>query len=146
MPGFAAWLIDLGVGPVNGDYELVEAGVAFAIFSFIPLCQITGGHASVDIFTNMMSKKTNKVLQVIIDVLFAIVLTIIALQLYKGTLGKFANGETSLLLQFPIWWAFALSLVGAVTAAVVGVYIAVMRIAEWRTGEVYLPHMSGADH
>ena len=51
-PGFSRLVIDIGVGPVNGDFELVEAGVAFAIFAFIPLCQVTAGHASVDILTN----------------------------------------------------------------------------------------------
>ena len=63
-PGFAKWMIDLGVGPVNGDFELVEAGVAFAIFAFIPLCQITSGHASVDIVTNKFSARANRFLRI----------------------------------------------------------------------------------
>jgi len=74
MPGLSAWALDLGVGPINGDFELVEAGVAFAIFAFLPLCQISAGHASVDIFTAKLPMRINRVLQLGIDVIFAIVL------------------------------------------------------------------------
>ena len=31
MTGFSQFLLDLGVGEINGNYELLEAGVAFAI-------------------------------------------------------------------------------------------------------------------
>ena len=47
-PGFAERLIATGIGPVFGDFELVEAGIAFAIFAFLPICQLHGGHATVD--------------------------------------------------------------------------------------------------
>ena len=39
-------VLDLGIGEINGNYELLEAGVAFAIFSFLPICQFYGSHAS----------------------------------------------------------------------------------------------------
>jgi hypothetical protein len=44
-------------GPVKGDFEVVEAGIAFSIFAFLPICQLHGGHATVDIFTNLMPKR-----------------------------------------------------------------------------------------
>lgn len=130
-PGLADWAIGIGVGPVNGDFELVEAGVAFAIFAFLPLCQITAGHASVDVFANMLSKRTNRFLRMVIEIVFAAVLILIAVQLAQGMLSKLKNGETSFLLQFPVWWAYAASLFAAVVAAVVGVYMAAVRIYEF---------------
>jgi TRAP-type C4-dicarboxylate transport system permease small subunit len=145
-PGLARWLLDAGVGPVNGDFELVEAGVAFSIFAFLPLCQITGGHASVDIFTAGLSPRTNRILQMLIDILFAIVLVLIAVQLFSGMQSKLRSGQTSLLLQFPVWWGYAMCMTGAAVAAFVSVYIAVLRVAEAATGESFLPHMDGADH
>ncbi|MDP5362160.1 MAG: TRAP transporter small permease, partial [Paracoccaceae bacterium] len=42
LGGFGNWLIDRGVGPILGDFELVEAGVAFAIFAFLPITQLSG--------------------------------------------------------------------------------------------------------
>lgn len=146
VPDLARWLIDAGVGPINGDFEMIEAGVAFSIFAFLPLCQLTGGHASVDIFTSKLSSKANRILQMLIDILFAAVLVLIAVQLYAGMLSKLNSGQTSLLLEFPVWWGYAICMFGAVTGAFVSVYIAVLRIASAATGQNYLPTMDGADH
>ena len=146
VPAFARWLIDAGIGPINGDFELVEAGVAFAIFAFLPLCQITGGHASVDIFTSSFSPRFNRVLQMLIDLLFACVLILIAVQLFGGLQSKLRSGQTSFLLEFPVWWGYALCMFGAVAAALVSVYIAAMRIVGVVTGQDMLPQMEGAEH
>ncbi len=145
-PGFSKWMIDIGIGPVNGDFELVEAGVAFAIFAFIPLCQITSGHASVDIFANAFPKWMNRILRPVIEVVFAAVLILIAWRLYDGMTSKMRYGETTFLLQFPIWWAYAASFAGAVVAALVGVYMACMRVIERVTGRGLVPEGAGAEH
>jgi TRAP-type C4-dicarboxylate transport system permease small subunit len=137
-PGFAKWMLDMGVGPINGDFELVEAGVAFAIFAFLPLCQITSGHASVDILTNLMPRGVNRFLRMVIEVAFAAVLVLIAQRLYVGMMSKWGYGETSFLLQFPIWWAYAASLFGAIMAAVVGIYMGAVRTIEFFTGRIII--------
>jgi len=105
-------LLDLGIGPINGDFELVEAGMAFAIFAFLPLCQLNGAHASVDIF--LLSKRS--------------------------------SGQTTFLLEFPVWWAYAFSLSGAGVAALVSVYVACMHVAECVTGQRVLPQEMEAEH
>lgn len=130
-PEAAQWFLDLGIGPITGDFELVEAGVAFAIFAFLPHCQITSNHASVDIFTNMLPRRANRFLDMIIGIVFAAVLILIAVKLYDGMLSKKKYGETTFLLQFPIWWAYAASLFAAVTAAIAGVYMGVVRTLEF---------------
>jgi TRAP-type C4-dicarboxylate transport system permease small subunit len=145
MPGLSAWALGLGVGPINGDFELVEAGVAFAIFAFLPLCQISAGHASVDIFTAKLPMRINRVLQLGIDVIFAIVLISIAYQLYNGMLSKQSYGDTTFLLQFPIWWAYAASLSGAVLTAVIAFYVAGIRAVECLRGEDILSQEPGLD-
>lgn len=142
---FTETLLATGVGPILGDFELVEAGVAFAIFAFIPFCQITGAHATVDIFTAGLSVRINRLIQMIVDIVFAIVLIVIAVQLYEGMLSKIQFRETTFLLRFPVWWAYAASLVGAVVAAVIGVYIAIVRIIEF-FGNRTIVAVGGADH
>jgi TRAP-type C4-dicarboxylate transport system permease small subunit len=142
---FAKTLLDTGVGPILGDFELVEAGVAFAIFAFIPFCQITGGHATVDIFTAALSVKANRLIQMVVDIVFAAVLILIAVQLYEGMLSKLQYNETTFLLRFPVWWSYAASLVGAVVAAVIGVYIAVVRMGEFFGNRTILS-IGGAEH
>lgn len=145
-PGLAETLLAAGVGPVNGDFELVEAGMAFAIFAFLPLCQLHGAHASVDVFTSMLPKGANRVLQAGIEIVFAAILVLIAWQLYLGMMSKLDSGQTTFLIQFPIWWAYAAGLAGAVGAAVVAVYVAAMRGVEAVTGRTLLPSQPGADH
>jgi TRAP-type C4-dicarboxylate transport system permease small subunit len=143
FPAVSAWLLQAGVGPINGDFELVEAGVAFSIFSFLPLCQISGGHASVDIFTSKLPRGVNRGLQMVIDTVFALALIIMAYQLYKGMLSKQSYGDTTFLLQFPIWWAYAASLVGAVMAAMISVYVACVRVMELATGQDVITDETG---
>ena len=143
FPAVSAWLLQAGVGPINGDFELVEAGGAFSIFSFLPLCQISGGHASVDIFTSKLPRGVNRGLQMVIDTVFAFALIIMAYQLYKGMLSKLSYGDTTFLLQFPIWWAYAASLVGAVMAAVISVYVACVRVMELATGQDVITDETG---
>ena len=137
----AQWLLDAGVGVIKGDYELIEAGIAFAIFAFLPLCQMTGGHASVDIFTDRLPARFNLVLRAVIEVIFAAVLVVIAVQLASGMFSKLHTGQTTFLLQFPLWWAYALSLTAAAVAAVVGVFMAGLRVAEAVQGRA----MNGAE-
>ena len=145
MPGVSAWALDLGIGPINGDFELVEAGVAFAIFAFLPLCQISAGHASVDIFTAKLPTRINRVLQLAIDVIFAVVLIAIAYQLYNGMLSKQRYGDTTFLLQFPIWWAYATSLSGSILTAVISLYVAGIRALELMRGADILSQEAGLD-
>lgn len=135
-PGFSEWMINIGVGPINGDFELVEAGVAFAIFAFLPLCQITSGHASVDILVDSFPRRVNSFLRMVTEIVFAAVLVLIAWRLGAGLVSKLNNGETSFLLQFPIWWAYSASLVAAVMAAIVGIYMGAVRTIEFMTGRI----------
>ncbi len=118
----------LGMGPIPGDYEIVEAGVAFAIFCFLPICQLRGGHATVDLFTSRLGPAINQVIAAFWEVIFAAVLIFITWRLYEGFLGKLSNGQTSMFYQFPIWWPYLACLIASVIAAIVGVWSAADRI------------------
>ncbi|SDI32245.1 TRAP transporter small permease [Lutimaribacter saemankumensis] len=146
LGGATKTLLDTGVGPILGDFELVEAGIAFAIFAFLPFCQITNGHATVDIFTSRLGVTANKFIQMVVEIVFALVLILIAWRLYDGMLSKMRYNETTFLIQFPIWWAYAASLVAAVVASAVGVYMAVVRTVEFFTGRVIIAPAGGADN
>lgn len=146
VPGLAQWLLDRGVAPINGDFELVEMGVAFAIFAFLPLCQIYGGHATVDIFTSGLPKSINRLLEAFWEVVFAVVIILITLRLYAGFEGKFSNNEITYILQIPVWWGYLASLIAAVGASVIAVYCAVARLQEVITGKVLLEEAEGVDH
>lgn len=139
-------LIFAGLGPIQGDFELVEAGAAFAVFAFLPWCQINRGHASVDLFTNFMSQTVNRWIDLIGEVLMSIAIFIIVWRLWEGTLVKMRYGDTTFILEFPIWWAYAACLPAAVIGCLISAYLVFVRLQAVITGKSELDSGSGAFH
>lgn len=131
-------LIPLGLGPIPGDFELVEAGVGFAVFAFLPWCQINSGHATVDLFTSFLSPRVNRVIDLVAEILMTIALGLIAWRLYFGMLDKMRYGETTFILQFPVWWPFAACMVAATVTVIVSVYLVAVRVREVAAGRQIL--------
>lgn len=139
LGSFAQKLLDLGVGEINGNYELLEAGVAFAIFSFFPICQLAGAHATVDVFTSGLPDRVVRALRAFWEVVLTASILFISWRLYEGMLRYVNNGETTLFLQFPVWWAYAASVAASGVACITAIYCAIMRIGEALTGRTILP-------
>lgn len=108
-------------GPINGDYELVEAGAAIAIFMFLPWCQLNRGHATVELFTSMLPEKPNRFLALLWEIVFTFVIILITWRIYEGMNSKIRNGETSFLLQMPTWWAYAVCTFTCALASLVAI-------------------------
>ncbi|WP_299566264.1 TRAP transporter small permease [uncultured Sulfitobacter sp.] len=143
LAGVAKALLDLGIGPINGNYEVLEAGVAFAIFSFLPVCQFYGAHATVDIFTSALPERLNRWIIAFWEVVLAVTILLIVWRLYGGLERYYGNGETTLFLQFPVWWSYAASFAAGIVACIVAVYCAVIRIQEAVIGQNILPSEFG---
>jgi TRAP-type C4-dicarboxylate transport system permease small subunit len=119
-----------GLGSIRGDYELVEAGVGFAIFAFLPWTHLTRGHAVVSVFTDFLSARANAWIMVVSDALMLAIAAFIAWRHWLGTVDKFNYGETTLLLRMPLWWAYAAGMVGAAVFVIVAVYVLVRSVRE----------------
>lgn len=130
MPGLAKGLLNAGIGPVDGDFEIVQAGIAATIFAFLPWAQITSSHATVDLLAMRFPERIQRYLMALWEVVFAVALIIIARQLEIGMQSKIRTGQTTFILQFPLWWGYAASLAGAVAAAIVAVWMAFIRVLE----------------
>lgn len=139
-------LSDAGLGPIPGDFELLEAGIGFAVFAFLPIAQLNATHATVDIFTSLLPPQPNRVLLAVWEVLAAAVFMLICWRLAVGMLQKFGNGETTFILQFPVWWAYAASMVPAAIAVVVATWSAYDRIRAVATGRDTRAVVGGANH
>ena len=146
FPDAARWLLDAGVGPIRGDYELLEFAMPLVIFGFLPWCQVTAGHASVDIFTDGLRPWAKRVLQAVIELAFAAVLVLIAVQLYDGLLTQQRRRTTTFLLQFPVWWSYQAAIVPACVAAGVAVWMAMVRMAEAALNRPLIVAEQGAEH
>lgn len=118
-------LIPLGLRPIPGDVELVQAGVLFAIFSFLPWCHIERGNAIVAIVTDRFPVRATAALEVLWDAVMLIAATLIAWRLALGLMDKFGNRESTFILRIPIWIVYAAGMIGAAVFVVVAVYCVV---------------------
>ncbi|WP_349358848.1 TRAP transporter small permease [Stappia sp.] len=131
----------MGLGPVPGDYELVEAGTAFAIFAFLPWCQLKRGHVTVDLLMTRFGSRVNAAVDLVSNILMTAVAALIAWRLWLGLLDKKTYQETTFILQFPLWWAYAAAMIGASFAIVVCAYTIWRSYDEMRAGT---PHPTAA--
>ena len=127
-------LVFAGLGPIPGDFELVEAGTAFAVFAFLPWCHYKRGHAVVEVLTMHFSANANRAIEVISNFLMLAFALLICWRHLLGTLDKRSYSETTFILQFPIWWAYAAGLFGAVVFVIVAAWCLRRSIAEYRSG------------
>lgn len=138
-------LVPIGLGPVPADYEITEITIAFAIFCFLPLCQLVAGHATVDVFTSGMGQRTNLILLAIWEVLLTATMIFIAWRLFEGFLDKLGNNEISMLLEIPVWWGYFAALFPAGVGVIVGLWSATDRVIAALTGKVTRT-IAGANH
>lgn len=127
-------LVFAGLAPVPGDFELVEAGTAFAVFAFLPWCHLRRGHAVVEILTMHFSDNLDRLIEIVANFLMFLFAALICWRHWLGTIDKYSYSETTFILQFPIWWAYAAGLFGAVVFVIVSAWCFLRSIREYRTG------------
>ncbi len=93
--------------PVLGDYELVQAMSAIAVSMALPFCQMIRGHIIVDFFTTSAPPKFNTFLDVVASLLLAVAGFVFSWRITLGMFELRANGDASMLLNLPTWWAYA---------------------------------------
>lgn len=139
-------LVSFGLSPILGDFELVEAGTGFAVFAFLPWCQMMRGHATVDLFASIFPGWMNRAIDLVSEALMTFIVTVIAWRLFIGLEDKYRYGETTFILQFPIWWAYAAAMVGAAIGVVISFYMLWVRLREVAAGRSLLEPTQGSFH
>jgi TRAP-type C4-dicarboxylate transport system permease small subunit len=115
-------LSGLGFGPVPGDFELVEAGAALAVFCFLPWAHLKRGHAVVDLLWRAYPAPLRRGLEIASDAMMAGVWVLLIWRMGVATLDYRANGEVTFILQFPVWWGYAASMIPGVLGCVIYVW------------------------
>lgn len=111
-----------GLSRIPGDVELVEMGIAFAIFSFLPWCHLESGHATVDLFEHQLGSIGNRVVNIVSDILMLAIALLITWRLWLGLKDKMSYSETTFILQVPIWYSYAAGLAACVVFVLVSVF------------------------
>ena len=127
------WLIDWGLNQIEGDFEMMELGVGFAIFAFLPWTQYSMAHARVDLLEPLYGRRLSLVLDLVAQVLMAGAAILIAWRLWLGMVDKQAYGETSMILQLPVWQAYAAGFAGACGFAFVALFTVWRSLRAFRT-------------
>jgi len=120
-----------GLGPVPGAYELVEMGSAFAIFCFLPWCQLQRGHVTVDLFLQPLGPRANRFAELVGNLLLTVAAAVIFWRLWLGMEDKARFGETSFILGIPAWIGYAAAAVGACLFVAVSAYTVARSLREF---------------
>lgn len=105
--------------PILGDFELVEIGTAVAGSLFLPYCQAVRGHVIVDFFTARASAAAVAWLDRAGALLMAATFWLIGWRTIVGCLDIARSGESSMLMQIPIWVGYAAIVPGVLVAGLI---------------------------
>ena len=96
----------LGFGSINGDFELVQIGVALSVFCFLPLTQARRGNIMVDTFTGWLPLRVQRAMDAFWDFVYAGFMALTAWCLMNGARDALASGLTSAMLGLNLWPVF----------------------------------------
>jgi TRAP-type mannitol/chloroaromatic compound transport system permease small subunit len=103
-----AGAIGLTLGPINGDFELVQMATAIAVFAFLPYAQARRANIVVDTFTNRLPRRVNALIDAFWDLIYAGMIGVLTACLVVGTIEHYRSGQTTMLLQLIAWPAIAI--------------------------------------
>jgi TRAP-type C4-dicarboxylate transport system permease small subunit len=102
--------------PVRGTYELVEAMLVVFVFHGMSTALLQRRNIVIDLIDSFAHRTVIAVLTRISDVLTIVVIVMFAYAMITPALQSYNYGEVKMDLQIPIWWEWAVALVGMVGA------------------------------
>jgi TRAP-type C4-dicarboxylate transport system permease small subunit len=105
--------------PIQGDVELTQFGIAFAIALFLPWAQLRGSNIIVDFFTQRARAGTIAVLDAFGSLLLAAMVALLAWRAAAGAFAVSAAHESTMILELPMWWTYAVLAPGLALAALI---------------------------
>jgi len=105
--------------PIAGDVELTQLGIALSISLCLPWAQLHGANIIVDFFTQALPDRTNRRLDAFGALLLAAMCALLSWRTSVGAIAVREAGETSMILDLPMWWAYASLAPGLALSALV---------------------------
>lgn len=114
--------------PIEGDVEMVQLGIAVCIAACLPYAQFHGSNIIVDFFTTGASARTQRRMDALGTLLYAVVLGLVAWRVAMGGYAAWENHEVSMLLSLPVWVSYAAMVPSLVLACGIGLYQTVQHV------------------
>ena len=105
--------------PIQGDVELTQFGIAFAIALCLPWAQLRGSNIIVDFFTQAAGERTLRRLDALGAFLLAVMVGVLAWRTAVGAVAVHEAQETTMILALPMWLSYAVLAPGFALTAVI---------------------------
>ena len=105
--------------PIPGDIELTQFGTGFCIALCLPWAQLHGSNIIVDFFTQGVRERTLRVLDAFGAFLLSLMVGVLAWRTAAGALAVHDAFETTMILELPMWIAYAVLAPGFALTAVI---------------------------
>ena len=105
--------------PIQGDVELTQFAIAFAISLTVPWCQWRGANIIVDFFTRRLRAARVRQLDAVGALLIAVMFALLSWRSGVGAVAVYQAGETSMIRSLPMWWVYASLSPGLALAALI---------------------------
>lgn len=115
--------------PIAGDVELTQFGIALAIASSLPWCQLHGGNIIVDFFTQGLRARRLQFLDGVGTLLLALMTGLLAWRTAAGAVSVYEASETTMILGLPMGHTYAVLAPGLALTALIAL---MQTLQHWR--------------
>lgn len=91
------------VSGLPGYEDFVSLTVSCAALMFIPLCQLRRGHIAIDVFTERLSRRSQRTLDRIWSAAMCLIALFLAFWMFQGMAESRADHALSPVIGWPIW-------------------------------------------
>jgi len=109
--------------PVPGDVEVLQMLAAVASASFFAYCHLMHGDVKVDFFTAGIGTAKRRILDAAGSMLLGMVGAVLTWRTWAGAMSLREAGESSAILEIPVWIAQVLMVPSFLLMALAGVYV-----------------------
>jgi TRAP-type C4-dicarboxylate transport system permease small subunit len=119
------WLTSQGI---PGDFELVQLGLAIAVFAFLPLGQLRNSNIFVDTFTARAPRWVQSGLDLLWTFTYFLIAALITWRMMIGAFETMRSGTTTMVLGVPTGWAILVSALLAAWLVIVTLFTVIRLI------------------
>lgn len=96
--------------PIHGEHDLVTFGASWAVYLFLPWCQMIKGNVVVDFFLANAPVRLRALCDAFGSLVFAVIGALLIWRMSVGAEEVMRSGQSSAVLKIPYWTSFPLAL------------------------------------